>query len=164
MSGNTDPEQLRSRLHPRLPLLIRVTGYRLFTIALIIAFGTAKAVVSYQGKTIISTTLDWVMGVLLAIGLFLLGLYENVDPPILPWFFHRDYSLQIIRGFRRAIIAIIVVLPMGGIAMYTWLAYEYFTTPDHNTRHTVSAVLFGLMAIFGVWGFLFMCYSEINAP
>jgi hypothetical protein len=55
-------------LHPRPPLLIRVTGYRLFTIAMIIAFGTAKAVASYQGKTIISTSLDWVMGVLLAIG------------------------------------------------------------------------------------------------
>jgi hypothetical protein len=48
--------------------------------------------------------------------------------------------------------------------MYTWLAYEYFTTPDHSTRHTVSAVLFGLMAIFGFWSFLFTCYSEINAP
>ena len=35
---------------------------------MITAFGTAKAVVSYQGKAIISNSLDWVMGVVLVIG------------------------------------------------------------------------------------------------
>jgi len=66
-------------LHPRPPLLIRVTGCRLFTITMIIAFRTAKAVASYQGKTIISTSLDWVMGVLLAIGYVM-----DVSPDLYP--------------------------------------------------------------------------------
>jgi hypothetical protein len=62
------PDKLESPQQPRPLLLIKLTGYRLLTIAMITAFGTAKAVVSYQNKTIISTSLDWVMGVVLAIG------------------------------------------------------------------------------------------------
>ena len=98
MSGNRDPVQLGSKyvpslhtaihslaliarrsLPPRLPFLIRVTGYRLFTIASITAFGTAKAVVAYEGKTIISNSLDWVMGVVLAIGCVM-----DVSPNLYP--------------------------------------------------------------------------------
>jgi hypothetical protein len=62
------------------------------------------------------------------------------------------------------IIAIILALVLAGISMYAWLAYEYSTTPDHSTRHTVSAVLFGFMAIFGLWSVLWALrtvYSEL---
>ena len=55
-----------------------------------------------------------------------------------------------------AVLAILPALALVGSGMYAWLAYEYSTTPDHNTRHTVSAVFFGIMAILGlrgIWSF-----------
>ena len=49
-----------------LPLGVELTGYRLFTTTVILGFGIPKAVYSYNGQALISTTLDWTGGVLLA--------------------------------------------------------------------------------------------------
>jgi len=81
---------------PSPPLGVKLTGYRLLNIVLIFSIGVAKAVLTYQGKSTAPTTLDWVLGVLLAIILYWLGIYERVDLPILFWFFHRDYSEPLI--------------------------------------------------------------------
>lgn len=56
---------------PRPPLYVKVTGYRLLSITMILAFGIAKAALAYNGQSAVSatpTTLDWVMGVIIAIG------------------------------------------------------------------------------------------------
>ena len=53
--------------NPRPPLLVKLTGYRLLTIAIILSFGTAKAVKSLEGGTMTATWLDWVLGVFLGI-------------------------------------------------------------------------------------------------
>jgi len=81
-------------IDPRPPLLVKVTGYRLLDITLLLAFGIAKAVLTYWERSVISAPLDWIMGTLIVImiALFWLGLYENVDPPIWKPFFHHDYS------------------------------------------------------------------------
>ncbi|KAH9987675.1 hypothetical protein BJV77DRAFT_1024495 [Russula vinacea] len=49
-----------------LPLGVELTGYRLFTTTVILGFGIPKAVYSYNGQSLISTTLDWTGGTLLA--------------------------------------------------------------------------------------------------
>ena len=49
-------------------LLVKVTGYRLLNVAIITIVVTWKAVLSYQGQSVASTTLDWIGGGILALG------------------------------------------------------------------------------------------------
>jgi len=80
---------------PRPLLLVKLTGYRILTVVLTVAFVAAKAVMAYQGKRA-GTTLDWVFAGVVAIGLWWIGLYETVNPPIWPWLFHYDYATPLI--------------------------------------------------------------------
>ena len=51
---------------PKLPLLgVKLTGYRLLTTVVILGVGIAKFV--YQGQALISTSLDWLGGVIFAL-------------------------------------------------------------------------------------------------
>ncbi|TCD60485.1 hypothetical protein EIP91_010017 [Steccherinum ochraceum] len=79
---------------PRRPLLlVPLTGYRILVLAVITAFGTVKTVLSLiSGSSMAPTALDWISGVLCTAGLWWLGLYETVDPPIAAKFFHTDYA------------------------------------------------------------------------
>jgi len=83
-------------------LLVKLTGYRLLNIVLISAVVSWKAVLSYRGQSVGPTTLDWISGGVLALGcvlpLWWLGLYESVQPPILPWLFSYDYARDILVG------------------------------------------------------------------
>jgi len=88
--GENSPQT--SQIEPRPPLLVKLTGYRLLNIVAITAVVAWKAVLSYQGQSVGPTTLDWITGGVLTLGLWWLGLYENIQPPILPWLFVRDYS------------------------------------------------------------------------
>jgi hypothetical protein len=54
-------------------LLVKLTCYRLLTTAIIVTFGTVKAMASLKGKAVTATTMDWVMGVVLGT--------MCVDPP-----------------------------------------------------------------------------------
>jgi hypothetical protein len=47
-----------------MPLGVELTGYRLFTTGVILGIGVAKAVSSYNGEALISTTLDWLLGMM----------------------------------------------------------------------------------------------------
>ena len=51
---------------PTMPLGVELTGYRLFASGVILGLGIPKAVYSYKGQALISTTLDWMAGVFLA--------------------------------------------------------------------------------------------------
>ncbi|KAI0049531.1 hypothetical protein FA95DRAFT_1604342 [Auriscalpium vulgare] len=81
-------------------LLIKITGFRLLNTAVIIAFGLAKAVLSYRGESAVPTTLDWVLGVLCAALLYWIGLLETVDPPVLRWLLHDDYAFVFVLATR----------------------------------------------------------------
>lgn len=50
-----------------MPLGVELTGYRLLTTGVILGVGVPKAVYSYQGQALISTTFDWLAGVILAV-------------------------------------------------------------------------------------------------
>ena len=52
---------------PTMPLGVELTGYRLLTTGVILGIGVPKAVYSYNGQALISTTLDWVGGIILAL-------------------------------------------------------------------------------------------------
>lgn len=50
-----------------MPLGVELTGYRLLTTGVILGIGVPKAVYSYNGQALISTALDWLAGVILAL-------------------------------------------------------------------------------------------------
>ena len=50
-----------------MPLGLELTGYYLLTTSVILGIGIPKAVYSYKGQALISTTLDWLGGMILAV-------------------------------------------------------------------------------------------------
>ena len=62
---NTDTQD--NDRQPTMPLGVELTGYRLLTTGVILGVGVPKAVYSYQGQALISTTFDWLAGVILAV-------------------------------------------------------------------------------------------------
>jgi len=50
-----------------MPLGVELTGYRLLTTSIILGLGIPKAVYSYHEQSLVSPTLDWVAGTLLAL-------------------------------------------------------------------------------------------------
>ncbi|TCD60487.1 hypothetical protein EIP91_010019 [Steccherinum ochraceum] len=83
----------------RPPLLVSLTGYRLSNMTVMVAFGTAKAVLAWKGQSALPTALDWISGVVFFVISYWAGLYETVHPPVWPWFFHQDYSRSLARIF-----------------------------------------------------------------
>jgi hypothetical protein len=51
----------------RPPLLIRLTGYNLLTFFVTVGLVAAKAKASQEGRVVVSSTLDWVLGGIIAI-------------------------------------------------------------------------------------------------
>ena len=62
-----------SGIEPRLPLLVKLTGYRLLNIVVITTVVAWKAVLSYRGQSVAPTTLEWITGGVLTLGCVCLG-------------------------------------------------------------------------------------------
>ncbi|KAF9008384.1 hypothetical protein BDQ17DRAFT_1236974, partial [Cyathus striatus] len=75
--------------HPKL------TVYRLLVVITTIGFGISKAVLSYQGRTIVPVTLEWFLEPLMRSKLYWLGLYESNTIGLMPYLFTTDYSSDI---------------------------------------------------------------------
>ncbi|KAI0281185.1 hypothetical protein BGY98DRAFT_225091 [Russula aff. rugulosa BPL654] len=98
MSDNPNPTEDNTQDNDHqatMPLGVELTGYRLLTTGVILGVGVPKAVYSYNGQALISTTLDWLAGVIFALILFWLG--EAKRPGLFPLFFHVDYAPSILR-------------------------------------------------------------------
>ncbi|PPQ83886.1 hypothetical protein CVT25_000630 [Psilocybe cyanescens] len=79
--------QTRKAWHPK------ITPYRLAILTTTVGLGTAKAIVTQKGGAIVSTTLEWVAGMLLSLLFLVLSDYESredVVPPYLSWLFKPD--------------------------------------------------------------------------
>ncbi|KAH9481040.1 hypothetical protein JR316_0005559 [Psilocybe cubensis] len=75
------------RWHPKM------TPYRLVVLLTTIGLGTAKAIMAHCGNSIVSTTLEWISGVLLFLILHGLSGYDSYRvrlPPQISWFFEYD--------------------------------------------------------------------------
>ena len=57
-----------SQNEPRPPLLVKLTGYRLLNILVITAVVAWKAVLLYQGQSLVPMALDWIIGGVLTLG------------------------------------------------------------------------------------------------
>jgi len=124
--SSIEPKTVSSVTPERPLLLVKFTAYRLLTMAVIVSFGTAKAVLSYKGQSIAPNTLDWILGVFWAIVLLILGLYENVDPPVAKWFFHTDYAIYICYFIFQVIIAGIQTFLCCLACVLIWLPLKAF--------------------------------------
>ncbi|KAF8318427.1 hypothetical protein DL93DRAFT_2165030 [Clavulina sp. PMI_390] len=67
-----------------------LTAYRLFVSLQLIVLGVVKAVVSYEGHAIASTTLDLVLCLLGIITMYWLSPLEAMRPKVIRWMFHTD--------------------------------------------------------------------------
>lgn len=45
----------------------KITGDRLLSMTLVTSFGAAKAILTYQGQSVLPTTMDWVLGGIITI-------------------------------------------------------------------------------------------------
>ncbi|TCD62016.1 hypothetical protein EIP91_007611 [Steccherinum ochraceum] len=116
----------------RIPL----TGFRLLNFGLIIGIGTAKAILAAQGHSTAPSVLEWVLGVICATGLYWLGLWESVEPPVLHWLLHEDYTPEVLLLARFPISAVKgVVLPVGSLLLTVvplWLVFNPATDVPTN--------------------------------
>ncbi|KAH9996398.1 hypothetical protein BJV74DRAFT_287864 [Russula compacta] len=85
-----DPEE--NEVHTSLPLGVKLTGYRLLNLVVLLGIGLFKFILSLQGQSIAPTGLEWVGGSVLAALLYWIGLYEVVEPPRWEWFLHIDWA------------------------------------------------------------------------
>ncbi|KAN0136617.1 hypothetical protein V8E53_005664, partial [Lactarius tabidus] len=58
----------------------------------VFSFGIIKGILTYMGQSTAPTTLDWVLGALLAVVLYWIGLYEERDSKKGEWFFRVDLA------------------------------------------------------------------------
>ncbi|KAH6907485.1 hypothetical protein BKA70DRAFT_1283149, partial [Coprinopsis sp. MPI-PUGE-AT-0042] len=90
-------------LKPRYP---PITGYRILVTSCVVSLGSLKAGLSYQGKSTEATTTEWVLGVVLTVSLYYLGLYEASATRVLPILFEEDFSKQSTSGIQLTMQAI----------------------------------------------------------
>jgi len=149
--------------HDRPLLLVKLTGYRLLNIFVITMIVSWKAVLSYQGQSFTPITLDWIAAGVLALGLWWLGLYESLQPPVLPWLFSRDYSYVITFGVLKCIVgAVIGVYISAGWGLVIFLMS--FGTGMAQEMHTgVEPVTVGDILVFMMWAALMFIQTAIVA-
>jgi len=97
-------------------LSVRITGFRLI-VTVVLVLGIRKAVALYKGRPVITESLDWIIGVILAIlyarclilrkqktyvvrRLLWLGTWKDPASPGFAWFFQNDYTDHVITGVR----------------------------------------------------------------
>lgn len=139
-----------SQNEPRPPLLVKLTGYRLLNIFIITAVIAWKAVLSYQGQSLVPMALDWIIGGVLTLGLWWLGLYESVEPPVLHWLFARDYSRAIARGMMKGIAGALIglLLSSGCALVIIQVGFVIGRGQDLQTGVTVGKIVNVLHATF----------------
>ncbi|KAI0061148.1 hypothetical protein BV25DRAFT_1917116 [Artomyces pyxidatus] len=121
-----DHPNLAESEHQRTPLLVKVTGYRLLTTAVVTGLGVPKAIASYQGESVVPTTLDWVAGVAATVLLYWIGLFETVEPPVLTWLLHDDYGPWVLKLVRVVVLSLHVAI--------------YLTVPLFFTMNVLGAL------------------------
>ncbi|KIK97237.1 hypothetical protein PAXRUDRAFT_825126 [Paxillus rubicundulus Ve08.2h10] len=83
----------------------KLTGYRLLVVSLTIGFGTAQAILTYQGHKFAPTTLAWISGIVITLFLAWVGWYENIRSyeNLRYWLFERDYTSDIVRSYAKGL-------------------------------------------------------------
>ncbi|KDR66595.1 hypothetical protein GALMADRAFT_1147166 [Galerina marginata CBS 339.88] len=89
------------------PLLrVPLTLFRLTIILATLILVTAKLVLTLFGSNMAVNTLDFVLAAVIGLGWWG-GLYEVIEPPIWIWYFHRDYSHEVLRMISSTTVAVV---------------------------------------------------------
>ncbi|KAF9055690.1 hypothetical protein BJ165DRAFT_1606005 [Panaeolus papilionaceus] len=111
---NIDPPTTStSEIAPRDPDSLQRTmnNYHLLVSACVLSFGTLKAILAYTGQSDGATAVDWIFGVVIMTGLYILGLYEFNDMKLLPFLFARNDSQSVFSaGYEGCILSSVVLL------------------------------------------------------
>jgi hypothetical protein len=66
--GSADPDNPeQNEVDGQLPLGVKLTGYRSLNLAVLLAFGLSKFILSLRGQSVAPNALDWVAGTVLAV-------------------------------------------------------------------------------------------------
>jgi len=126
---------------PRRPiLLVKLTAYRILIVILTTGFGASKAALALRGISAVPSSLDLTFGVFVTLALWWLGLYEAVDPPIAPWFFHVDYSHRSIDSIQ--------LIYRRSLPVVTWLWMRMYTVIRSIVRGTFAYILMMTVMIY----------------
>jgi len=153
---NSDPEEQDDEFSADVeatpsPLGVKLTGYRLVTVTTVFCFGTIKSILTYKSQSIAPTTLDWVSGTFLTLGLYWIGLYEDSNK--WKWFFHVDFAPAIGYCAKRVVGEFIWLLfCIGSWPIFTSLYYLllslchrilicYFKFPPRSPYAAVAFIL-----------------------
>ncbi|KAN0138390.1 hypothetical protein V8E53_003853 [Lactarius tabidus] len=84
------------------PLGVKLTGYRLLNVGVILVFGVTKAALAYCGHSLALTTLNWAAGALIAIILYWVGQLKTRSDCHPRWllFFHVDWAPEILEAIK----------------------------------------------------------------
>ncbi|TFK31736.1 hypothetical protein BDQ12DRAFT_92571 [Crucibulum laeve] len=91
----TDERSVERLIKPPHP---PVTGYRMLVTFTAICFGMVKSSLSYRGLSTAPTTIEWIFGVVVTLGLYWFGLYEVSSTEVLPSMFEVDCSRSLFEG------------------------------------------------------------------
>ncbi|KAH6907470.1 hypothetical protein BKA70DRAFT_1562992 [Coprinopsis sp. MPI-PUGE-AT-0042] len=143
----TEERPIELVVKPRHP---PVTIYRMLVTSIVLGFGMAKATLSYMGETTEPITIEWVSGVVLAICLYILGLYEQSSTRVLPSLFEEDYVNEFLHSGNIFVWVLIysVGLFITGGWTYLWITQLYlawFTDGGLVDLSKASSTLEGLL-------------------
>ncbi|KAH6907467.1 hypothetical protein BKA70DRAFT_1189447 [Coprinopsis sp. MPI-PUGE-AT-0042] len=143
-------EMLMKPLHPP------VTIYRLIVTMVVTGFGMLKAILSHMGQTTAPVTVEWLLGVVLTLGLYCLGLYEQSSTCVLPALFEEDYANEFLHsgGITFWFVMYIAGLAVSGAWTYFWATELYPVWPlgDGSQGQQLSSTMENLaVSVSTLW-------------
>ncbi|KAF8318467.1 hypothetical protein DL93DRAFT_396093 [Clavulina sp. PMI_390] len=121
---------------------VAVTGYRILTTAVLLAIGSIKFAFTLHGKAS-ANTLEWIIGIILALLIYWLGFFE--PPKAKGWspFFHVDYSSSIENLIMSGILFLIPAVQVFGliVLLLIFTAHQIIPHPLDNKVDIACRVL-----------------------
>ncbi|KAF8267799.1 hypothetical protein EI94DRAFT_1729454 [Lactarius quietus] len=119
---------------------------------IIISFGITKAIIAYRGQSIAPTTLELVVGTVLAAVLYWIGLYEAKK---FEWLLQVDMAPAIGYSIKRFIGGVLGVLFGGdGMLIIIWLStlpvIPFVCFSGFVLRRSVGAWVYNFLTVFGL--------------
>ncbi|KDR67460.1 hypothetical protein GALMADRAFT_258406 [Galerina marginata CBS 339.88] len=110
-----------------------VTSYRLLVSATVISFGLTKASLTYAGFSIVSTWVEWLLGVVITSALYILGLYESSSTGVLSNFFTVGHDRIYVLRYTGKKVSYSVLMGLGVLFTLSALRKDLIYPPnEHN--------------------------------
>jgi len=135
---------------PPPPLGVELTGYRLLNMSVVFAFCLSKGILTYMGRSVMPTTLDWISGGVLIVILYWIGLYEPLHLKNWEWFFQVDLTRAICYCFLRFI---------GGVIDILFFSVQGTLALSSVPVFLLARFISGPRALFVIWIDVFIMFT-----